>query len=274
MSDIYDYAYMHVMRHQATVNKYTSAPIEDTGLENVVNTEDFAPRDLQLFVDSMETISRLEQAKHERRERRKIKSHQESFEYSKKIITCLDSSVVGTIISTDEDDKSTYTTSESDYIYDETYFGMPFQGQSNATYSNLTVDSLKSFSSDSEESGVFLNNTQEDHLYENIDPIRPRSHVISHPKCKSLKSRLISMIMKKQYAQPEAPISDMLSSTTYGEQTEEAEIYDRVLDDAIHQQFAKNPKKGKRKYRLTKKQSESVTAEEKFLDKAMRFLTL
>lgn len=269
MSDIYDYAYIHVMRHQVEVNKYTTAPIDDSATENQVNTEDFTPRDLQQFVDSLEAITRLERAKYERRQRRKIKSHQESFEYSKKIITCLDSSLVGT--SADEDAKSTYT-SESDYIYDETYFGMP---SSEATYSNLTVDSLRSFSSDSEESGVFLNQTEEEHLYENVDPIRPRSKVITHPKCKSLKSRLISLIMKKQYVQPEAPATDLLSSTTYGEITEEAEIYDRVLDDVIQHQFAKNPKKGKKKYRSSKnKQSESVTAEEKFLDKAMRLLTL
>ncbi|XP_037820061.1 uncharacterized protein LOC119609379 [Lucilia sericata] len=253
MSDIYDYAYMHVMRHQVEVNKYTSAPIDDSSAENLVNTEDFTPRDLQLFMDSLETITRLEKAKYERRQRRKIQSHQESFEYSKKIITCLDSSLVGSSLA-DEDDKSTYT-SESDYIYDETYFGLSSQGTSNATYSNLTVDSLKSFSSDSEESGVFLNNTQDDHLYENIDPIRPRSKVISHPKCKSLKSRLISLIMKKQYVQPETPAVDLLSSTTYGEDSEEAEIYDRVLDDVIQHQFTKNPKKGKRKYRSSSKKT-------------------
>ncbi|KAM7353724.1 uncharacterized protein ACRADG_005685 [Cochliomyia hominivorax] len=270
MSDIYDYAYVHVMRHQVDNNKYTSAPVEDINTESSVNTDDFSPRDLQQFVDSLEAITRLERAKYERRQRYKIKKHQESFEYSKKIITCLDSSLVG-CSSADEDAKSV-STLESDYLYDETYFGLP---QSEATYSNLTEEYLKTNSSDSEESGVFLNNTQEEHLYENVDPIRPRSKVISHPKCKSLKSRLISLIMKKQYIQPEAPAADLLSSTTYGEITDESEIYDRVLDDVIKHQFTKNPKKGKKKYRSAmNKQSETVTAEEKFLDKAMRLLTL
>lgn len=271
MSDVYDYAYMHVMRHQAEINKYTEAPTEDSISENIVDTKDFSSRDLQQFVDSMEAITRVEKSKYERRQRCKINKHQKSFEYSKKIITCLDSSTAGT--SCDEDAKSSFT-SESDYIYDETYFGMPYQGQSNATYSNVTVGSLKSFSSESEESGVFLNQTEDDHLYENIDPIRSRSKVIAHPKCKSLKSRLISLIMKNQYVQPEAPVVDLLSSTTYGEDTEESEIYDRVLDDVIQQQYAKNPKKSKRKYCASNNQSESVSAEESFLNKALRLLTL
>lgn len=273
MSDVYDYAYIHVMRQQSEVNNYTTAPKEEELLnENEVSTSDFSPRDLQIFVDSLETITRLEQSKHERRQRRKVKKHQRSFEHSKKIITCLDSSLVAT--SADEDAKSLYT-SESDYIYDETYFGMPYRGQSPGLYSNLTIESIKSLYSESEESGVFLNHsTSEDHVYENIDPIRPRSRVISHPKCKSLKSRLISLIMKKQYVQPEVPNVELLSSTTYGEDMAENEIYDRVLDDVIKQQFVKNTKKGKKKYWPSKTHSESATVEEKFLDKAMRFLTL
>ncbi|XP_005186606.1 uncharacterized protein LOC101900565 [Musca domestica] len=302
MSDIYDYAYIHVMRHPVETNKYSitsSSPPkhhqqpqdEEKELQperefqaipeelelNEVSTDDFSPRDLQIFVDSLETISRLEQARHERRQRRRKskKSPSHNVSNTKRMVTCLDSSIV------EEGDvgSSFYSNCESDYIYDETYGGATSVGQCSGTlYSNITTNSIRSDlppsspSSDSEESGVFLDQTSDSHVYENIDPIRPRSKVVSHAKNKSLKSRLIALIMKKQYARPAAPSTEMLSSTTIGEQFEETEIYDRVINEAIHQQFVKNPKKGKKKY-ASKSKSESQP-EEKFLDKAMRFLTL
>lgn len=269
MSDIYDYAYIHVMRHPVETNRYSTAPQEQQQVENEVNSSDFSPRDLQIFVDSLETISRLEQARNERRQRRKVKKTASA----KRMVTNLDASIVG--CTEDDDATSLYQSSESDYIYDETYFGLSSQGQTSTTYSNITTDSLRSdATSDSEESGVFLDQTSESHVYENIDPIRPRSKNVSHAKGKSLKSRLIALIMKKQYVRPAAPSVEMLSSTTIGEETEETEIYDRVVNDVIQHQFVKNSKKGKTKYTPSKKPNQTTNAEEKFLDKAMRFLTL
>lgn len=278
MSDTYDYAYIHVMRHPTHVNTYTVNPKENT-IENEIDASNFSARDLNIFVDSLEAISRIAQARHDRRQKRKIKINSQT---SKPIVTNLDASIIGT--SDDDDESRSFSTSEPDYLYDETYFGVPHKLQSTALYyshipccatSPAGSYTSQSLHSDSEESGIFLNNTSDSHLYENINPIRPRSKVITHPKCRSLKSRLIGLIMKRHYAQPAAPSIEMLSSTTIGEQTEEKEIYDRILDDAIKKQFKKPNKKAyKPKGSISSRKRPEVSPEETFLDKAMRFLTI
>ena len=243
--------------------------------EETVNTDDFSSRDLQLFVDSLETIARLEKAKYQRRLSLKIKEHEESFEKSKHIITCLDD---------DGDDSHSNFTAE--YTYAETCYNViPQKPQTSNLYCNITSDTLKTINSESEESGVFCNNTTqatEEPTYEDINavsPIRQRTTVITQPKNKSLKSRLISMIVKKQYIQPYAPSADLSCSTTYGEVLEESTIYDRVVDDALHQQFTNNTSINKAKSRMrcfknSMKSDKSSQAEEKFVNKAMRHLTL
>ena len=271
MSDICDNAYVYEPPMQVDECKKDSENDVTTILpEETVNTDDFSSRDLQLFVDSLETIARLEKAKYERRLSLKIRQHEESFEKSKHIITCLDG----------DDSRSNFT---AEYSYDETYYNVsPQRPQTSPLYCNITTDTLKTINSESEESGVFCNNTTqitEEPVYEDINavsPIRKRTEVITQPKNKSLKSRLISMIMKKQYIQPQAPAADLLSSTTYGEELEESTIYDRVMDDAINQQFANNTSINKAKSRLRcfKKSDKTSHAEEKFVNKAMRHLTL
>lgn len=291
MSDIYENEYISAYMRQRVqiVDCYMDPEDMITLPEETVNTDDFSGRDLQQFVDSLETIARLEKAKHAKRLSLKIKRHEESFEKSKNIVTCLDSLEV--ITAEDQDDsRSNFTAENSDNIYDETYYNLSYQSSSYQTsmalYSNLittttATGTLQTLKSESEESGVFCNNTtlnSEEHIYEDIDavyPIRPRAQVITEPKTKSLKSRLISKIMKKQYVIPQAPVTDLLSSTTIGEDLEEDSIYDRIVDDAIHQQYIKNSSAKKNKYRLRYwKKSMKSDAESKFLEKALRHLTL
>lgn len=269
MSDIYEYVYDHIASHQESdeeedyiypVMQEETLCAEAVGI-GAVNTEDFSPKDLQMFVDSLETIARLEQAKREKKQ----KGQKAENSSNKRQVTCLDSSTCSSI---HEDDLQSFSeSSDAEDLYDEEdYFGLPVQGQSTALYSNLNT--CNSINSDSEDSGVYVIKPKTpDHLYENLPALRPRSKMVSYAKNKSLKSRLLALIMKKQYVKPQHPSEDVLSSTTIGEQTHEEEIYERVIDEVLQHQLTEKTKKPKKKFSTFK-------PEHKFLEKAMRLLTL
>lgn len=275
MSEIYDYVYSHTMRPQEEeggCNTFSAVP-EALNSECEINTADFTDRDLQMFVDSLEAIARLEQAKRVKKQKRKCKKP-----VPKRQVTCLDSSTCSSLH--DEDDTSSSGFSEMssslEYLYDETYCGYDAAGQSTAVYSNMSANS-----SDSEDSGVYENSSTtgsqlyenfessscsvpssehecENHLYENYNAsaspsssssLSENSELYSKKK-KTLKYRLLTLIKQKRSERPQ------MSSTKINEPIEDVAIYDRVIDEALNQHLSKKSKKSK------------------FLTKAMRLLTL
>ncbi|XP_061396131.1 uncharacterized protein LOC133331773 [Musca vetustissima] len=279
MSDIYDYVYAHSMacsnshhhcrkEHETYINTNETAStinFEDDTLqsETEINTSQFSPNDLQTFVDSLETIARLERSKHNRKLRRKQKRSQR-----KRQVTCLDSSTCSSIheedllSSSDEEFSSHDDDDEGADLYDDKYFAaLHGQKQSTALYSNSAVDS--SINSDSEDSGVFVINrsistSNESHLYENIPPLQPKSKMVSYSKSKSLKMRLMSLIKRRHDAKAALPSRDILSSTAIGELSVASDV----------------PQKANKKTKKSKTKPSSSKSENKLLEKAMRLLTL
>lgn len=275
MTDIYDYAYGHVFQRPEEPTIISPRPeseyiyetsSDESNSEAEVNTADFSPRDLQMFVDSLEAIARLEQAKVNGKPKRKVKKPTQS--PKRRQVTCLDSSTCESI---DEDDVNSFSnlswSSSSEYFYEEAYFGLPNQGQSTALYHNLMSMTVPD-ASDSEESGVFVNNTSEGHLYENIDALKPKSKMISYSKSKSLKSRIISLFLKKQSAKSQKPTTEILSSTTIDEQNEADQMYERILAEVVKEE--RETKKSK----TNKKKPSGNNSEDNILTKAIRMLTL
>uniref|UniRef100_A0A1I8MCH8 Uncharacterized protein n=1 Tax=Musca domestica TaxID=7370 RepID=A0A1I8MCH8_MUSDO len=268
MSEIYDYVYGHTMapapQQQQSSNESGEEPLKATTTlttarisqddlsisESEIDVSQFSSNDLQIFVDSLETIARLERAKHNRKLR-----HKHRRTHKKRQVTCLDSSTCSSIHEEDLESGSDEYSSDED-LFDDQYLQLPVQGQSTALYSNWTVDS--SITSDSEDSGVFVieRSQIENHVYENIPPLYPLSKTTSNSKSKSLKMRLYSFIKRKHESQK--PSAEILSSTKIGELS------------ALNA----DPKKTNKKSKKSKLRSLSLKSDNKLLEKAMRLLTL
>ncbi|XP_005189350.2 uncharacterized protein LOC101895274 [Musca domestica] len=265
MSEIYDYVYGHTMAPapqqqqssnesgeetlKATTTLTTTISQDDSSnSESEIDVSQFSSNDLQIFVDSLETIARLERAKHNRKLR-----HKHRRTHKKRQVTCLDSSTCSSIHEEDLESGSDEYSSDED-LFDDHYLQLPVQGQSTALYSNLNVDS--SITSDSEDSGVFVieRSRIENHVYENIPPLGLYpTNTTSNSKSKSLKMRLYSLIKRKHESQK--PSVEILSSTKIGELS------------ALNA----DPKKKSKKSKL---RSLSLKSDNKLLEKAMRLLTL
>ncbi|KAH8245643.1 hypothetical protein KR032_011258, partial [Drosophila birchii] len=221
--------------------------------------------DLSLFIDSLETISKLEKDRHERRQRRREQKIQKE-----RMAKLDDERCTSPTPSADEaaDEPVMYLEAKcipyavSSALPVQTESGMPeyytcddeaYSSASQSPRSSVTYCScggISSLDSDSAESGVCDINSP--------SPLRPRSQVITHQKHRSTRSRIIRMVLKREYAK--TPLADHYKKS---------KPCDRLLSDTIKSQYG----------RLTNKYRRGIaslqgSSEERFLDKALRYLTL
>ncbi|KAH8409972.1 hypothetical protein KR009_003412 [Drosophila setifemur] len=212
----------------------------------------FGQCDLNLFIESLETISRFEKKRYER------KLHQERIleldnercpsptpsaeEAVDENVMYLEAKCIPYVVSDVKTIHKNISSARSEYYncsngYDNTTAYSPL---SSVTY--CSCDAISSQDSDSAESGVYGMTSP--------PPLRPRSQVITQPKDRSTRSRLISMVLKQESLSVE-----QLKPKDIGEH----------IRGAIRQQYSRLMIKSRRGKPLP---------EERFLDKAMRYLTL
>uniref|UniRef100_A0A1I8PB94 Uncharacterized protein n=1 Tax=Stomoxys calcitrans TaxID=35570 RepID=A0A1I8PB94_STOCA len=273
-----------------------------------INTQFFSPHDLNLFVESLETIQRLTIFKEERKENEKASKLAKS---SRRFTTLtrihseshLDRSSPEELeyepVMHLENKKVPSTPDSQRSQYDESYFSAPNSVESSprnsVIYNSAAInkdssDSLLSvtISTDSEESGVFPIGHSSQELYEAHDnsPIRPRSKLITKRRSLSTRSRLIGLVLKKECAK--TPCVQLISCRPLDEY-ETLEMYEQEQQQQhkaqqlllAHEQQAENEKLSRfstlhmrKKSRQAFNCGDATTTEERFLDKALRYLTL
>ncbi|XP_016992719.2 uncharacterized protein [Drosophila takahashii] len=209
-----------------------------------LNAAHFRQRDLNLFVDSLETISRLEKERDERRQHRREQKLQQARMNELKDERCASPTPSADEAADEpllylEAKCIPYAVSEPralpEYCTydDEAYGSVSHSARSSVSYSSCV--GVSSQDSDSAESEVSCLNT--------AAFVRPRSVVITQSKHTSTRSRIINMVLKREY--PKTP---------YTEHPAASEV---------------NRDQNRR---LTN--SRKSSPEQTFLDKALRYLTL
>jgi len=215
----------------------------------------FEQRDLNLFIESLETISRLEKERHERRQIRKEKKLQEARmseledercssptpsadEAADEPILYLEAKCIPYSVSEPLNAKVDSTPGLPEYYTcdDEAYGSVSPSARSSVTYCSCA--GVSSQHSDSQESGLSVSPSP--------PRVRPRSVVISQSQTKhrSTRSRIISMVLKKEYSKcPE-------------------NLLPRDISEEIREQYRGHP--------TVRKHSQ----EPSFLNRALRYLTL
>ncbi|XP_016989807.1 uncharacterized protein LOC108052007 [Drosophila rhopaloa] len=209
----------------------------------------FGQRDLNLFIESLETITRLEKKRHELWQLRQAQKLQQSRIQELKDERCsspsaeeaadepllyLEAKCIPYAVSDSLNVESMYLAGLPEYYtcVDEAYDSGSLSPRSSVIYcscgGNPSLDSV------SDESGVSGSVSK--------PPVRPRSHVIKH---RSTRSRIISMVLKREYAK--TPVEYQKS--------------EQCKKDRLHQYP---------RLTITPKNS----TEQSFLDKALRYLTL
>ncbi|KAL7739282.1 hypothetical protein ACLKA6_008747 [Drosophila palustris] len=225
----------------------------------------FCKRDLGLFMESLETISRIERERHERRQRRRQQKVQQA-----RIAELEDERCPSPTPSAEEavDEPNIYleskcipyavsdslpvarkTPSDYDFCGDEAYGSADQSPRSSVTYCSCDGVSSTGLDSDSAESGVYAGSPP---------PLRPRSQVITKSKHRSTRSRIISMVLKREYAK--APLTMPVN---------QSESCDHLLNSTIKHQYDHLSSKSRRGIACSQ-----GSPEERFLDKALRYLTL
>lgn len=262
-----------------------------------INTQYFSPHDLSLFIESLETITRLTREKEERKEQekmQKLNNISKKFSILPRIssLSTLNSSSTGD--ETDEElllleNKKLPQTPDSPRSEDdETYFSAPSSAQSSPRNSvfyqqQLSKNSSQSTlsiitTSDSEESGIFPIGSSQQDLYDPVTgTFRPRSKVITKSRSLSTKSRLIGLV-RKEFCK--TPAVELISCRALDEY-ETLEKYELQQQQILQQEMVQESEKLARFSTLHfKKKSrqgfacQDGSSEEKFLDKALRYLTL
>ncbi|XP_016961892.1 uncharacterized protein LOC108032534 [Drosophila biarmipes] len=176
-----------------------------------LNAARFQQRDLNLFIESLETISRLEKERHERRQLRKEKKLQQARmtqledercssptpsadEAADEPILYLEAKCIPYQVSEPLSPPKMDSTPGLPEYYtcdDEAYGSVSPSARSSVTYCSCA--GVASQHSDSRESGLSVSPTP--------PQLRPRSVVISQSQSKhrSTRSRIISMVLKKEY---------------------------------------------------------------------------
>ncbi|XP_065355827.1 uncharacterized protein LOC135950224 [Calliphora vicina] len=263
-----------------------------------INTQYFSAHDLALFVESLETITRLTREKEERKEQKKLLKLNKKFSTLPRIssMSTLDSS--STNSDADEADeemlllenkKVPKSPDSQRSEYDETYFSAPSSTQSsprnsviyqqqlskNISHSTLSIITT----SDSEESGVFPIGCSHHDMYEQqTNTIRPRSKVITKTRSLSTRSRLIGLVMKKDLGK--VPSVELISCRALDEY-ETLEMYEQEQQQMLQHDLVQETEKLARfsTVHMRKKSRQGFacpdgSSEERFLDKALRYLTL
>ncbi|XP_017133333.2 uncharacterized protein LOC108149927 [Drosophila elegans] len=203
-----------------------------------LNVAQFTQRDLNLFIDSLESISRLQNKRHELCQLRQAqKLHQIR-------MTDLDDERCSSpTFSADEafdepllylEDKSiSYAVSDALNVEsfnipglpenytcgDEAYDSSSYSPRSSVTY--YSCDGVSCPDSLSAESGV--------HFSVSAPPVRPRSQVITRPKHRSTRYRIISMVLKREYVK--TPNSEHAKQNEEGQKdnSKEKSFLDKAL---------------------------------------------
>lgn len=281
-------------------NSYTKFTLLQEPSKFKINTQFFSEHDLNLFVESLETIQRLTIEKQGRKQQEKAaklakvarrfntlaRIHSESH---------LDRSsgdeVEDEPILQMENKKVPSTPDSQRSQYDESYFSAPNSTQSSPRNSviynaQLNKDSSGSgsllsitISTDSEESGVFPIGSSSQDLYEpQISTLRPRSKLITKKRSFSTRSKLIGLVLKKET--PKTPCVQLISCRPLDEY-ETLEMYEQEQQQQLNNVLqAENEKLSRFSTLHMRKKSRQGFAcadgssEERFLDKALRYLTL
>lgn len=221
-----------------------------------LDASNFGQCDLHLFIESLETISSLEKERHERRQRRREQKLRKermaklederctsptpsADEAADEPVMYLEAKCIPYAVS---DAPPAYKISGIPEYYtcdDEAYSSASQSPRSSVTY--CSCGGISNIDSESAESGIVD--------FTSAPRLRPRSQVITQPKPRSKRSRIISMILKREYTK--MPIVDHQA---------EGKRCDRLLDDTI---------KSRRGIACLED-----TPEERFLDRALRYLTL
>ncbi|EDW02963.1 uncharacterized protein LOC6562722 [Drosophila grimshawi] len=239
------------------VNFADPASIGKMSTTYTLDAAHFGQHDLGLFIESLETIERIERQRHERRQRRREQKLREA-----RIAELESDRCVSPTPSAEEavDEPLTYLEAKCipyaisealpiiaetgsptyDVCDDEAYGSANQTPRSSVTYCSCAGG----LDSDSTESGIYGGSTPP-------VPLRPRSQVISKPKNRTTRSRIISMVLKRDYAK--APSTESLG---------------HKMHCGRHQlnQMSSKARRG-----IASSQS---SVEECFLDKALRFMTL
>ncbi|XP_034472729.1 uncharacterized protein LOC117780347 [Drosophila innubila] len=225
----------------------------------------FEKRDLCLFMESLETIARIERERHERQQLRRQQKLQKARIAELESERCpsptpsveeavdepniyLESKCIPYAVS-DSLPVARKSPSDYDFCGDEAYGSADHSPRSSVTYCSCAGVSNSGLDSDSAESGVYAGSPP---------PLRPRSQVITKPKHRSTRSRIISMVLKRDYAK--APSAETLGHS---------ERCDHLLNSTIKHQYDHLTTKSRRGIACSQ-----GSAEERFLDKALRYLTL
>ncbi|XP_055901822.1 uncharacterized protein LOC129938352 [Eupeodes corollae] len=262
---------------------------------NYIRTSDFSLSDLSIYVDSMETLSRIERERHERRQRRrnnklKIKSVVEVHPAPRTINNNEDSSeeeqhqtkpcpiskqqlrmkLFGSntklssmmVASSSDENYFSGASESSEGKNDQHQQQQQQQPKTNFMDSNDGIATLPPDSGTESESGNFK--------------LRPRSFAMTNPKYRSTRARIIGLVLKREYANGGSL-----------DELEQQERRERVLEGLLRDK--KNKTKNTKKcesLRLPKdttisqrtllpcKIQKQPSAEMRFIDKALRYLTL
>ncbi|XP_075150147.1 disrupted underground network [Haematobia irritans] len=264
-----------------------------------INTQYFSPHDLNLFVESLETIQRLTIYKEERKELEKTNKASRKFNTLSRIHSesHLDRSSSDDVedepVMHLENKKVPSTPDSQRSQYDESYFSAPNSAHSSPRNSVIynssglhkdASDSLLSItiSTDSEESGVFAIGTSSQDLYDsNPSPLRPRSKLITKRRSLSTRSRLIGLVLKKECAKTPCvrliscrPLDEYETLEMYEQEQQQQQLY---LANELHNENEKISRFSTLHMRKKSRQGFACTdgsSEERFLDKALRYLTL
>ncbi|KPU74637.1 uncharacterized protein Dana_GF27870 [Drosophila ananassae] len=230
----------------------------------------FAQKDLNLFIESLETISRLEKQRYECRQRqREHKLQQERIakledercrsptpsaeEAVDEPILYLEAKCIPYAIS-DNLNTQKQPVAESPEYYtcnDEAYGSATQSPRSSITYCSCGVEELHSMAYDSAESGVYGTPSP--------PPVRPRSQVITKSKRRSTRSRIINMVLKRDCCK--TPISPCQSH----KKKDKCVFSDEIIR-GHYEHFTSRSRQGIA-YQVN-------SPEESFLNKALRYLTL
>ncbi|KRJ98773.1 LOW QUALITY PROTEIN: uncharacterized protein Dyak_GE28861 [Drosophila yakuba] len=249
-----------IVKHLSSMSALTCTQFLNLNLKDVssmsttvtLNAASFGRRDLNLFIESLETISRLEKERYERcqlqREQRLHQARKTALAHNRcssptptadeavdEPLLYLESKCIPYAVSDHLVAESDCTPCPEYHLRDdEAYGSVSYSARSSVTYCSCGgISTLDSYSGESE--------------VKRIPSVHPTSQAITQNKYSSTRSRIINFVLKRNKAKP-----------TFAEHLQGQGKCDTLFSENISHQFP----------RLTTSQKRG------FLDKALRYLTL
>ncbi|XP_017087959.3 uncharacterized protein dunk [Drosophila bipectinata] len=220
--------------------------------------------------ESLETISRLQKERHERRQRHREQKLQQARiavledercrsptpsveEAVDEPIMYLEAKCIPYAISDNlQNQKQTVAESPEYYTCNDEAYGSATQSpRSSITYCSCSGEELLSIGYDSTESGVYGSTSP--------PPVRPRSQVITQPKRRSTRSRIINMVLKR----------DCSKTSMFPCHSHDHKDKDVFTNVAVQEHYEHLKSRSRRGIAF-----QIDSPEESFLNKALRYLTL